>query len=900
MAPRPQSKRVRAEDSDSDSQYDDQVANQARENDMARLMEMDLGTYRAGKLKEDDRRQRHEDRANVKHLLDSRDACQKGTEAHALYNKNKKATNAWNSKSFHLYYFSLLINSQIQTTSSTTMKKILMPSMVGMLIDSACAINMAVGWKSQTSGKLAVVKVVATKAVDVLLPGVVEEAWHLLELLYRLVHVLASLLAQAHTLLDRKLSPIHHDLTNICRTTTEPADYRVLDPALQETNDPRSRYGKGPTRGGAPIGRGGGNADRSAGRPILTPSAPARARPIDPRQKHINMLANPTAFMRAVDQMKIKAKAKDEKEAATTVKTTKASSTRIDSKKADAGSVNSPPKPSTSAATPPATSISTANIRQVPTHEFAFPPPHRGETDSWTDGLLSNRSSDYISPSFSCTNEPSPAVGQGGLIGLGIQGVDTSMSDATNKDNTPDGVDLMDVTEDLTVLQEPPKPRAPLAKRILVNDHWYTLDESALGNASSNEVVEASPTPPPEPTPPQGEWNSPHNNTDQDVKPKKATSTKTTSQDVKPTKAASTTTGSSAIFGNCNVNVGAQTTPSLTNSSWNPFVGGTAPGRGNVPHAPAGEFTSFVGDRLEVPAFLETELTSPGGAESIASTPNVTSSIWDRAGAKVATSSQASSSTSAARATSRTVDGGTTTNTDRAPRPNVIDPYELVRLQGVGDASFGMTPFLLTPVAFGESIPRATARPIHARQQSTATSINSDATASSGRGRGLTASRYASGDSASSEHLSLGALQGLSLNSSTSRGGTAVTKPPRSTFGTASNVSRYTMQHDENTPPCPATSTSIPGGRPILRPATRVPRTSITSPARGRGYIPIRTTRSPAVAGLDIMQADIAAAEAAARATNVTVPPSTGGLFPSSTSTSRKATVYDDGYESEL
>jgi hypothetical protein len=102
MPGRPSSKHVPAEDSDTENEHDDQAANHARDDALRRLQEMDLGTYRAGKLKQDDRRQKYEDRANVKHLLDTRDACQTGTEAHSLYNKNKSAIAAWNSKSCQL------------------------------------------------------------------------------------------------------------------------------------------------------------------------------------------------------------------------------------------------------------------------------------------------------------------------------------------------------------------------------------------------------------------------------------------------------------------------------------------------------------------------------------------------------------------------------------------------------------------------------------------------------------------------------------------------------------------------------------------------------------------------------------------------------------------------------
>lgn len=94
-------KRVPAEDSDSESEHNTQAAKNARDEALKRLQEIDLGTYRAGRLKQDDRRQKNEDRANVKLLLNTREACQEGTEAHTLYSKNKCAVAAWNSKFDH-------------------------------------------------------------------------------------------------------------------------------------------------------------------------------------------------------------------------------------------------------------------------------------------------------------------------------------------------------------------------------------------------------------------------------------------------------------------------------------------------------------------------------------------------------------------------------------------------------------------------------------------------------------------------------------------------------------------------------------------------------------------------------------------------------------------------------
>ena len=109
MPEKTQTMRVRAEDSDIDNEDGTQTTNNARAESMRILQELDLGTDRAGKLKQDDRKQKHEDRANVKHLLQSRDACQVGTEANALYLKNESAIAAWNSKSYHLQQLLLLI-----------------------------------------------------------------------------------------------------------------------------------------------------------------------------------------------------------------------------------------------------------------------------------------------------------------------------------------------------------------------------------------------------------------------------------------------------------------------------------------------------------------------------------------------------------------------------------------------------------------------------------------------------------------------------------------------------------------------------------------------------------------------------------------------------------------------
>ena len=146
--------RVRAEDSDSDNEGDTQTTNYAREEGLRRLQEIDLGTIRAGLIKQDDRKQKYEDRANVKLLLESRDACKAGTEANALYNKNKSAIAAWNSKSHHPEQQFLLILVQIPIMSLTITKRTLIRCRMDNLIDSECEINMVVGLKSPMTSKL--------------------------------------------------------------------------------------------------------------------------------------------------------------------------------------------------------------------------------------------------------------------------------------------------------------------------------------------------------------------------------------------------------------------------------------------------------------------------------------------------------------------------------------------------------------------------------------------------------------------------------------------------------------------------------------------------------------------------------------------------------------------------
>ena len=211
--------RVRAEDSDSDNEGDTQTTNYAREDGLSRLQEIDLGSIRADRIKADDRKQKYEDRANVKLLLESRDACKAGTEANALYNKNKSAIAAWNSKSHHPEQQFLLILVQIPIMSLTITKRTLIRCRMDNLIDSECEINMVVGLKSPMTSKLGTQLV----AAEVLLLVVVEVAWRLLlhrelllqllsELLLQTLRVLALLLVQLNAHLDREFSSPTYEL----------------------------------------------------------------------------------------------------------------------------------------------------------------------------------------------------------------------------------------------------------------------------------------------------------------------------------------------------------------------------------------------------------------------------------------------------------------------------------------------------------------------------------------------------------------------------------------------------------------------------------------------------------------------------------------------------------------
>lgn len=90
-------------DSDSEDAYETTTQGQARDNEaklyaQQQLQMIDLGTGRADLLTSSDKPQRPEDRANVRKLMNDREVNEVGTEAHALYSRNKAATNAWNSK----------------------------------------------------------------------------------------------------------------------------------------------------------------------------------------------------------------------------------------------------------------------------------------------------------------------------------------------------------------------------------------------------------------------------------------------------------------------------------------------------------------------------------------------------------------------------------------------------------------------------------------------------------------------------------------------------------------------------------------------------------------------------------------------------------------------------------
>jgi hypothetical protein len=643
-------------------------------------------------------------------------------------------------------------------------------------------------------------------------------------------------------------------------------------------SDPRSKY-RGTTRGGASAGRGGGNIGRSPGRAQVGPRAapvPASApsRPPGPvNHNTIDQLAAPSAFMQAVARLRAanasKASASKTGGKAPTTTTTpaekalpKPSSKIIVSQWGDDASSSKPAQakkaPKASVIPPSAPAVNSSQIRQVSTNDFALPPPHRGDSDSWTDGVQSAHLSPLdnspleseLFPQVTC---PSPAVsGLATGVGLGIQGLATSEGTFTDSSNTADGIDLMDADEDLSALNEAPVTRGPLAQRVLVDGYWYILDKSALGNATTHVPAEAPRQPatssilPPAPTPAQGEWKSPTPNAVPDAKPKKASTT----------KAAAVPTGPSSIIGtHVASGTGTQTTPSLTQSAWanapatnpyrqrvhNPFIGLDAPTRDPATQVPRCSPDEFMSSLKRHPEGVKPSFSV--GIGCVTSTPsvggNLGESIWGRTGAAFTTntsaggrqlsevlpasSSRASggrqfSTARAAAATQTPADHDvamTNADADGSNAPRRIDTYELVRLQqvGRGNASVGLTPY--RPAAPNPTpAVTAPARPTHERQQSAATSDTSTSTA---RSRGLTTSRYAnSGATSAPGRESLAALHSLSLNTIApprAGGGSYIPKPPssRPAFGTGSNISRFATQNENHRPaPQPTTSASRP------------------------------------------------------------------------------------------
>ena len=786
-------------------------------------------------------------------------------------------------------------------------------------------------WQSRMSTKQAMPLAVAAAmaAAEEGLPTVVVEA------------------VVAPTIHDRKLSLTFTMTLTDTKSTYTPTS-RPLDPAV-DTSDPHSKY-RGTTRGVASAGRG-RNVGRSPGRAQAGPRAepiPASALNHPPRpinHSKIDQLAEPSAFMQAV--AKIHAANASKASASKTggnVPTTAAiapaaktlpkplSKIIVSQWGDDPVSKPAEAKKAKKASTipPSAPAANLPQIRQVPTNEFGLPPPHRGDTDSWTDGVQSV----HLSPLensplerelFSQATRPSPAAsGLAAGVGLGIQGLANSEGTFTDSGNTADGIDLMDADEDLSALNEAPVTRGPLAERILVDGHWYILDKSALGNATTQvpapapALAAASSIPPPAPTPAQGEWKSPTPNPVPEAKPKKASTTKATSIPTSPSSIISTNVVASGT--------GTQTTPSLTQSAWanasannsfrqhvnNPYIDLNAPPRApaiQVPRRSPSEFASSIKHHPD-----GADLTSPAGVGSVTSTPsvggNLGESIWGRTGSAVTTNTSTGGRqisevplaptsrpsrgrhTSSRRrqfpaacvvATTQTPADRdvamTDADTDGYDAPRRIDTYELVRLQqvGRGNASVGLTPY--RPAA--PTPPPATttpARPTHERQQSAATSDTSTSTV---RSRGLTASRYANpGATSTTGQESLAALQSLSLNTIAPPrrgGGDSIPKPPysRPAFGTRSNVSRFATE-DENYRPAPRSTIST------SRPASDNPGAiSNNRTAPGAGY-----------AGL---MADIAAAWVAT--TQPSVHTQSTELF-ASTSSSKQAN--DDDSDSDL
>lgn len=704
-----------------------------------------------------------------------------------------------------------------------------------------------------------------------------------LRLLLQLEVVVVQLLA-TH---DRKYTlTLMLAFTNLNSTYTPTSC--PLDPAVDPT-DQKSKY-RGASRDGASAGRVGGNVNQTPGRPqiglrVNPVAASAPVRPPRPFNGNvIDMLADPNTFMQAVNMMKASKPTLLAPKPAT-LKTTATApvfkarskpSNTIESKWGDPP----PSKPSKAEKAPKAIALPsraavrpkkplatlplapaavTLQIRQVPTNEFALPHPHRGDTESWTDGV----ESDHLSAMDNSPTEseqfsrPSSPVASGiGGVGLGIQGLPPSsrVDIVTESRETANDVDLMDVTEDLSVLNESPLTPAPLAERILVSGHWYILDHSALGNAVAEPVVPAPAAAvkslPQKPSPTQGEWTSPIPDVVSEAEPKKASTTKVPSAKTSTTKAPSIPTGPSSIIRSHVIatGTGTQTTPSLIQSSWanapqtntfrhhanNPFANETAPPRAPVTQVlrrSEGEFTSFVRVNLEAivssqfgfrDASTNAELISLAGIGSATSTPSVGAgdnlglSMWGRENSPVITSIFAGGRqiseipvSSVARASTQRrprAPAPTSVNYEVATidadnyAPRRIDALELVSLQQAGgdNSSVEMTPFQITAPASTSAAPTST-RSAHTGQHSAAASETSRSTAHS---RGLTSSRYTSPDAVAPT------LGSLSLNAvAPLRGGDTLPKPPTTcvAFGTGTNVSRFAQ--DENCRPTSAADT---------------------------------------------------------------------------------------------
>ena len=166
--------------------------------------------------------------------------------------------------------------------------------------------------------------------------------------------------------------------------------------------------------------------------------------------------------------------------------------------------------------------------------------------------------------------------------------------------------------------------------------------------------------------------------------------------------------------------------------------------------------------------------------------------------------------------------------------------------------SLGMTPFRPTVAPSLQSTPKGSARPtpptlskvrqvlrvMQPRQALAVEALRQSHPLSEG-GRDLAASRYAPLD-----HTSTSVAEALGTMSLSTLG--------RTRGGNATNTSRRGAQ-DENTNPRHANLTSNSTERPMARGSSRVP---------AAPYKPISSTRRPAGLGFDVLQAEIAAANA--------------------------------------